>query len=121
MRTIKFRGKRIDNGEWVYGYLVIDPNGKARIYWKPFEECSTNTYHFVDPATVGKFTGLLDKNGREIYEGDLFMDSLGTRVHVVWSEESNGWALRSTSWAFEHFFGEACDNTAIEIIGTIHD
>jgi hypothetical protein len=74
-REIKFRGQRIDNDEWVYGYYVKDPKGNHRIYYKPFEEASSNTYHFVKPETVGQFIGLYDSFNNEVYDNDVLISS----------------------------------------------
>lgn len=74
-RQIKFRGKRIDNNQWVYGYLsfiyVSDIGEKARIY-DPINVLS----HDVYTATVGQFTGKLDPKGVEIFEGDIMEGTL---------------------------------------------
>lgn len=73
MREIKFRGIRLDNGEWVIGSYIEAENRDRSIAHQivPYE--SGEAVREVDPATVGQFTGLKDKNGREIYEGDILV------------------------------------------------
>lgn len=72
MREIKFRGRRLDNGEWVYGYFIKLSDGVCRIF-SPMKDTTQGEFYNwqVDPATVGQFTGHRDKKGREIYEGDI--------------------------------------------------
>jgi len=86
MRDILFRGKRIDDGEWVYGYILADTadcsikrEGKCQckhdgsncyiLYWR--DECHEYEEIQVDSSTVGQFSGLIDNTGKRIFEGDI--------------------------------------------------
>ncbi|MGV0921882.1 YopX family protein [Empedobacter falsenii] len=125
MREILFRGQRIDNGEWVYGYYAVF-TGKNIIYvdWKAYE---------VMPESVDQYTGLKDKNGNKIFEGDFVIDNDGNKTVIVWIkewsmlgcmflEEFEKYQLNGISELDESMFWTfPIENNLIEIIGNIHE
>ena len=77
MREVKFRGKRLDNGEWVYGYYVFDAAQNIHQICTNHKGSCNASYDYlhevylVDPSTVGQFTGLRIENDVDVYEGDI--------------------------------------------------
>lgn len=88
MRTIKFRGKERDSGEWVYGSLCKVTNQDAMI--STFETNESGYISDIDYDTIGQFTGLFDRYGKEIFEGDIIMFDFETRIEIEYVGFKNG-------------------------------
>lgn len=126
MREIVFRGKRIDNGEWVEGYYVrlYGSNGRVsrRIYTSCAEvDCGDYYPDFfeVQPSTVGQYTGLKDKNGKRIFEGDI-VDILTENEEIgVVEYEDGGFLVSADGFCVD--FHANINGTDLDVIGNIHD
>ena len=126
MRTIKFRGKRINrNGEWAYGDLRILPDRTLILPQGSYDAAIDRDA--VDDSTIGQFTGLLDKNGMEIYEGDI-VETKGNWGGVV------TWNCRGYYYVKDQYYSDdeepdlsplgslhCCERKQLEIISNIHD
>lgn len=119
MREILFRGKRLDNGEWVEGYLGQDTLIGDKKTWlgyviKPIPKKLWDAEWFeVDPATVGQYTGLLDKNGKRIFEGDIVR---GPHISDDLMTEPVEFSAVCGWMPFDYLREDLC-----EVIGNIHD
>ena len=129
MREILFRGKRIDNGEWVLSGNIIrfnPENGEDLIFIPALgEPCicdhdendniisfEKGMFYKVDTKTVGQFTGLTDKNGKRIFEGDILEFRAG-RSHIVKFDDG---CFIFTGTAIPVRYADK-----FEVIGNIHD
>ena len=115
MREILFRGKKIDGGEWIKGFYAENGHGSSNIQPKgKFLAC------LVKPETVGQFTGLTDKNGNKIFEGDI-LESDSERFVVDWDDEFSGFYLTDVNPRHQGvaMYANVADDGYI--IGNVHD
>ena len=134
IREILFRGKRVDNGEWVYGgLLTYNLLKQQRCLIMSFDVKLVNlkieaeqTSEFIIPETVGQFTGLPDKNGTKIFEGDIAKNDAGILFEVFYSQRL-GFTMRRINNKGQFIDGESQWVSVanycifIEVIGNIHE
>lgn len=123
-REIKFRGKRLDNREWVEGTPVWSANGRCYMVTGAEETEKMDVlcqieYAEVDPATVGQYTGITGIDGREICEGDILSVKVG-RQYVIFSVsyQDGGFVLIYNGSAYDLMY-EPREN--ITVVGNIYD
>lgn len=130
MREILFKAKRLDNGEWVVGYLCKHPSsvqvGECSPWYiqvPPVDPDDSGGIYNICPETICQHTGLTDKNGKKIFEGDILLHDgcIYFKGKVVFDEEAPQFVVRSDEFeAISFYIGKQIEDD-YEVIGNIHD
>ena len=118
MREILFRGKTVCDGDWVYGGITWNPSKTEAFIHSDWDEGK------VIPETVGQFTGLTDKNGTKIFEGDILKTKYGRLCQVIWFSSPRGQRWNLIPLEDKHKCPDDYDLWTpknLEVIGNIHD
>lgn len=121
MNTVKFRGRRND-GVWLYGYY-FKYEDTHNIVPDSYSSKPTEYFH-VDPKTISQFIGLIDKNGKEVYDGDILSDGKGSIGEVKYITRIAQFCIISDNFLWSFNEGNPSRSTKLEyteIVGNIHD
>lgn len=131
MREITFRGKTVDRDKWVYGSLIALDNDCCFIVPR-IDRASTLSkldlmrleMEAVSPGSIGQYTGVKDKNGVRVFEGDIVRTQFGRLVRIEYRtlEGFVGFDMTAIEWKHERpFSSTAWRSENIEVVGNIHD
>ena len=128
MRTIKFRGKTIRSKEWVYSPTISQGTIKRKAN-KWFMEISENVWKGLQEGSLGQFTGLYDKDGKEIYEGDILGCHNPDIKHLIFYDEKEARFKAALNGDINNDFAgvgvcgldDSRWNASKKVIGNIHD